>query len=38
MTLPITDRRSILYLLQGMDEDETKEALKALYPNWPEWE
>jgi hypothetical protein len=38
MTLSITDRSQIKYLLEVIDENETKKTLKTLYPNWPEWE
>ena len=34
MTMPITDKEQIKHILQICDEDETKEALKELYPTW----
>jgi len=34
MTMPITDEKAIKYLLDGMDEAETKKALKLLNYDW----
>ena len=34
MTMPINDMVQILYLLEGMDENATKQALKEMYPHW----
>jgi hypothetical protein len=30
MTLPISDREAIIYLLMGMDEEETRNVLKDV--------
>jgi hypothetical protein len=35
MTLPISDRQAIIYLLMGMDEEETRTVLKdVLNRSW----
>ena len=34
MTMPITDKEPIKYILEIIDENSIKEALRELYPTW----